>query len=58
MNKKIEALKRLYRNDIKFLAKQLQKDWDGKTVSYMRGKIDSAKEYLAEIEDMEKQDEM
>ena len=58
MNKQIEALKRMYRNDIKFLAKQLQRHWDDKTISYMRGKIDSAKEYLAEIEAMEKQDEM
>ena len=59
MNKQIEALKRMYRNDIKFHEKKL--DRLPKVTSFMtgysEGSLARAKEYLAIIEEMEKQDE-
>ena len=58
MNKQIEALKRMLRNDIKTYTEKLEKGNLEKYVeNHLRKRADFAKEYLAIIEEMEKQDE-
>ena len=54
MNKQIEALKRMLRDDIKFHEKKLDRLVTSFMTGYTEGSLARAKEYLAEIEAMEK----
>jgi len=54
MDKQIEAIKRMLRNDIKTYTEKLEKGNLEKYVeNHLRKRADFAKEYLAEIEAME-----